>query len=130
MYNSEWYINLTKPPYAPPDEVFAPVWSVLYIMLAAALVFYIFKKAENKKSGYILFVLQLFLNLAWSPVFFLLQNIPAAFGVILLLDIFALAAAEKFYSVSKTAGLLMLPYLFWLLFASYLNLGYMLFNVF
>ena len=128
MYSSDWYQNLIKPPFAPPDAVFAPAWSLLYLTIFAALIVYIVKPGGNKKAGYIYFTLQLALNLAWSPVFFIAHSIFAAFLIIILLDIFALLAANKFYKVSKTAGLLLLPYLFWLIYASYLNFGYLILN--
>lgn len=128
MYNSQWYQNLIKPPFSPPDSIFAPVWTILYSILFAALILYIIKPMPNKKSGYILFAVQLGLNLLWSPVFFAAQNIPLAAAIIILLDIFVLLTVLKFYSVSKPAGILIIPYFLWCLFASYLNIMYFMLN--
>ena len=128
MYNSDWYNNLTKPFLAPPNEIFAPVWMVLYILIFTALVFYFLKKTENKESGYLFFGIQLFLNIIWSPIFFMAKNIAGAFFVIILLDIFVVLTLIKFYSVKKIAGILLVPYLIWILFATYLNGGYLFLN--
>jgi len=119
----EWYASSVKPSWNPPSFVFAPVWSVLYVLigLAAWLVW--------RRSGFMgasgalgLFLFQLFLNALWSYLFFGLHRPDLAFidAVALLLAI--LMNVLTFRRVSKPAGLLMLPYLFWVGFASVLNL--------
>ena len=128
MYSSVWYNNLIKPHFAPPNEIFTPVWIVLYILIFVALIFYFLPKKQNKESGYLFFGVQLFLNLVWSPVFFLAKSIAGAFLVIILLDIFVILTILKFYSVKKIAGILLIPYLIWILFATYLNGGYLFLN--
>ena len=128
MYSSVWYNNLIKPHFAPPNEIFTPVWIVLYILIFVALIFYFLTKKQNKESGYLFFGVQLFLNLVWSPVFFLAKSIAGAFLVIILLDIFVILTILKFYSVKKIAGILLIPYLIWILFATYLNGGYLFLN--
>lgn len=128
MFNSAWYYNLLKPPFSPPDWVFSPVWSVLYFTIFISLLLYIFKPAKNKKIGYIYFILQLILNLLWTPAFFYLQNIKLALIVIIFLDIFVIFTIKKFYFVSKLSGLILIPYLIWILFATYLNIGYLVLN--
>ena len=128
MFKSVWYYNLTKPPLAPPDWIFPPVWSILYFSMLVALLLYLFKPAQNKKSGYIYFAVQLILNLLWTPVFFYLQNIVLALIVIILLDIFVILTIKSFYKVSKISGLILIPYLIWILFATYLNIGYLVLN--
>lgn len=128
MFKSVWYYNLTKPPLAPPDWIFPPVWSILYFSMLVALLLYLFKPAQNKKSDYIYFIAQLFLNLLWAPVFFYLKNMFLALIVIILLDIFVILTIKSFYKVSKISGLILIPYLIWILFATYLNIGYLLLN--
>ena len=128
MFTSAWYNSLTKPFLSPPNWVFGPVWTVLYVTIFISIVLYIIKPAENKTLGYIYFVAQIILNLSWSPVFFMAQNSFAALIIVVLLDIFILLTILKFYSVSKTAGLILIPYFLWALFATYLNLGYLLLN--
>ncbi len=129
MYNSIWYNNLIKPPMAPPNWLFAPVWGILYAMIAAALIIYINKQGYGKKSGYIFFVIQLVLNFIWSPVFFGMQNMTLALVIVILMDIFVFLTFKKFYSVSKISGLLLIPYFLWILFATYLNAGYLFLNI-
>lgn len=128
MFKSVWYYNLTKPPLAPPDWIFPTVWSILYFSMLVALLLYLFKPAQNKKSSYIYFITQLFLNLLWTPAFFYLQNIVLALIVIILLDIFVILTIKSFYKVSKISCLILIPYLVWILFATYLNIGYLVLN--
>lgn len=128
MFTSSWYYNLLKPPLAPPDWIFPPVWSILYFSILVALLLYLFKPAQNKKSGYIYFIAQLFLNLLWAPVFFYLKNMFLALIVIILLDIFVILTIKSFYKVSKISGLILIPYLIWILSATYLNIGYLVLN--
>ena len=128
MFKSVWYYQLLKPPLAPPDWIFPPVWSILYFSMLVALLLYLFKPVQNKKSGYIYFAVQLILNLLWTPAFFYLQNIVLALIVIILLDIFVILTIKSFYKVSKISGLILIPYLIWILFATYLNIGYLVLN--
>lgn len=128
MYKSDWYYNLLKPYFTPPDSMFPPVWSVLYITIFVALLLYIHKKGENKKIGYAYFISQLILNLLWTPSFFYFKNIKLALIVIIFLDIFVLLTIKKFYSVSKLSGLILIGYFVWILFATYLNIGYLILN--
>ena len=128
MFKSVWYYNLTKPPLAPPDWIFPPVWSILYFSMLVALLLYLFKPTQNKKSGYIYFAVQLILNLLWAPVFFYLKNMFLALIVIILLDIFVILTIKSFYKVSKISSLILIPYLIWILFATYLNIGYLVLN--
>lgn len=128
MFSSEWYYNLTKPILSPPDWIFAPMWTFLYILIIIALILYAITPAKNKKYGYIFFIIQILLNFSWSPIFFLMQNITLALIVIILLDIFVVLTIRKFYSVSKISGIILVPYLIWILFATYLNIGYLILN--
>lgn len=128
MYNSSWYNSLTKPFLSPPDWIFAPVWIILYITIFTSLILYFLKPSDEKTFGYVVFAIQLILNLAWSPVFFLMQNIPFALAIVLLLDMAILLTILEFYSVSKISGLILIPYFIWSLFATYLTLGYLVLN--
>jgi len=128
MFDFLWYKNLAKPPLSPPDWIFTPVWIVLYILIFASLALYFVRKAENKKSGYIYYFAQLLLNFIWFPIFFWMQNIKLAFVDIILLVIFVILTIYKFYSVSKFSGLILVPYLLWIIFAAYLNAGILFLN--
>lgn len=128
MFNQLWYNSLTKPPFNPPAEIFSPVWTVLYITILASFILYLRKPAQNKASGYVYFCAQLIFNILWTPLFFGLENILLALMDIILLDIFTILTIRKFYSVSKPAAIILLPYLLWILFATYLTFAYMVLN--
>lgn len=128
MYNSNWYNTLIKPPFTPPDYIFRPAWIILYSMMFCSLWCYILSEKENKKQGYIYFTLQIFLNLIWSPVFFIMRNISLALIIIISLIICITLTIIEFYRVSKISAYLLIPYLIWVIFAAYLNLGYKLLN--
>ena len=129
MFNSSWYSNLVQPPFAPPNWLFAPAWTILYITILVALILYILKKTNKSKvSGYALFASQIFFNIIWSPIFFAAKSIAGAFIIIIILDILVLLTIRKFYIVSKISGLTLIPYFCWIIFATYLNLGYLILN--
>jgi tryptophan-rich sensory protein len=113
---------------APPNSIFSPVWGVLYILMLVSLILYIKEQKANKLSGYIYFSIQLFLNIIWSPIFFGAESILGGLVVIILLDIFVILTIKKFYNVSKLSAILLIPYLIWILFATYLNIGYLILN--
>lgn len=118
----EWYHALNKPPLNPPDWLFAPAWTVLYITMALSMIVYLKNGAYRKKSaGIIAFLAQLFLNLIWSPTFFANQNVQGAFVIIILLIFAVLLTIILFYKHSKIAAILLLPYFFWTCYAAYLN---------
>ena len=116
-----WYNDLVKPSWTPPDSVFGPVWTVLYIMMAAAA-WIVWRKTGNFISTPMLvFILQLILNLAWSWLFFGMRNPLAGLIDIVILWIAILITVVTFWKVYSLAGILLLPYLIWVTFASALN---------
>jgi len=117
-----WYASLNKPSWNPPAWVFGPVWTVLYTMMAVAawLVWRHGGWAAQRRPLTLYFV-QLALNAAWTPIFFGLKNPGLAFAVILLLLIAIVLTARAFRRTSKVAARLLLPYLFWVSFATALN---------
>lgn len=129
MQNTEWFDSLNKPFLAPPDWLFTPVWIVLYIMIAASLfIFLSGGMTKEKRIPLIFFLAQLALNFAWAPVFFRMQNIIGAFIIIIFMYIFLILTIITFFKHSKTASLLLFPYLLWISFAAYLNFGYLVLN--
>ena len=128
MFNSIWYENLTRPFLSPPRWVFAPVWGFLYLTIFISFILYFLKKDKNKRKGYIYFSIQIILNLLWTPAFFGAKNILLALIIIILLDIFLILTIKNFYPVSKIASILLIPYLIWTLFATYLNFSYFILN--
>ena len=128
MFNSIWYENLTRPFLSPPRWVFAPVWGFLYLTIFISFILYFLKKDKNKRKGYIYFSIQIILNFLWTPAFFGAKNILLALIIIILLDIFLILTIKNFYPVSKIASILLIPYLIWTLFATYLNFSYFILN--
>lgn len=122
MYDSLWYANLPKPLLMPPNWLFAPVWFILYLMIFLSLLIYTTTKTRHSKIlGYIYFIIQMLLNIIWSPIFFLMKNVGLALLVIIFLDIFVYLTIIKFYEVSKISAKILYPYFLWILFATYLN---------
>jgi len=115
-----WYPTLAKPAFTPPDWVFGPVWSVLYALMALAA-WLVWRRVGWRDLALGLFFVQLALNLAWSILFFGLQLIGAALADILLLVALIAATAIAFWRIDRRAGLLLLPYLLWVGYASLLN---------
>ena len=128
MFNSVWYLNLQKPAFAPPNWVFMPVWSILYFSILLALLLFIYAPSNDKAKGYSYFAIQMFLNIIWSPIFFGLKNVLFALVVVIALDICVFLTIKQFYTASKPAGIILIPYLLWILFATYLNAGYLFLN--
>ncbi len=129
MTDLVWYDTLIKPALTPPEGVFAPAWVFLYISILVSLLIFITAKTPlSKKEGYIFFGLQMFFNIMWIPVFFILHNPGLALVIITILDILTFMNIRGFYKCSKLAGLLLLPYFLWLLFATYLNYGIVFLN--
>ena len=114
-----WYSTLTKPSFNPPNWVFGPAWTILYIMMGIAL--YLVWNASNNRIAVTFFVIQLALNFLWSFLFFALENPLIAFIEILLLLGMIILTAVQFYPVSRTAAFLLIPYILWVIFASLLN---------
>ncbi|MFA5098800.1 MAG: TspO/MBR family protein [Candidatus Paceibacterota bacterium] len=120
---SSWYQELIKPSFNPPGWIFGPVWTLLYIFMGLALYLVWQSEIENKKKKIAIsvFAAQLALNVLWSVLFFGLKNPFWAFAEIVLLWVLILANLILFWKIKKSAGWLLLPYLFWVSFASVLN---------
>lgn len=125
-----WYAGLVKPALNPPNWLFAPVWTTLYLLMGVAFYRVIRGgvRTMNQEAATQFFVLQLGLNLAWSVVFFGFRQPDFALVVILLLLLFIVGTALCFRSIDRIAALLLMPYLIWVSFATYLNLQIMLLN--
>ncbi|MCH9812018.1 tryptophan-rich sensory protein [bacterium] len=116
-----WYQGLEKAPWNPPDFVFGPVWAFLYIMIALS-VWTIYLSKGKKELCYILFGLQLFFNVVWTICFFAWQSPLLALIDIVILDVLVLFTIIAFSKVSRVAAWLLVPYFFWILYASSLNI--------
>ncbi|MBK0370582.1 TspO/MBR family protein [Flavobacterium agrisoli] len=119
-----WYVSLNKPFFNPPNWIFAPVWTILYVLMgiAAGLIWNEWK--ENKevvKKALVFFTLQLALNALWSYLFFGLHNPLLALLEIIILELMIYETYIQFKSIHKTAGYLLIPYLAWVAFATVLT---------
>ena len=120
---STWFTTLAKPSFSPPNWLFGPVWTILYLMIGIALFLVWTTKANKilKRKAYYIFGIQLILNTMWSVAFFGAHNPFLAFIIIVLLWISILLNIIEFYKIKKSAGLLLLPYILWVSFAAVLN---------
>lgn len=119
-----WYRGIVKPSFNPSDEVFGPVWTALYVMMAVAA-WRIWRCADPEvvRGPLTLFALQLVLNLGWSVAFFGLKSIGLAVIAILALDLAVLGTALRFRRIDGLAASLLVPYLAWIAFATVLNVA-------
>jgi tryptophan-rich sensory protein len=117
-----WYSQLNKPFYSPPNWIFGPVWTLLFIMMGLAQ-FLIWKKKKLNDPIFNIYWIQLGLNYAWSVIFFGQQSPGWALVEIVFLWIAIRLTIRNFYKVNKVAGKLLYPYLAWVSFATILNLG-------
>lgn len=119
-----WYAELAKPSFTPPDSVFGPIWTVLYVLMAIAA-WRVWRAADRdtRRGPLTLFALQLALTLGWTVVFFGLEKIGAALATIVVLDVGVVVTTLAFRPIDRWAGLLMLPYLVWVAFATVLNIA-------
>lgn len=125
----QWYAQLDKPFYNPPNWVFGPVWTVLYVLMAVSLYLIWSAKTERaKRMAVVVFMAQLVLNVLWSVVFFGLHLPWAAVGVIVALWLVIAATMALFWPISKLATWLLVPYLAWVSFATALTIAIAMLN--
>lgn len=117
-----WYAHLSKPGFNPPDYLFGPVWTFLYILMGISL-FLVWRSppGSQRRRGLLIFCCQLALNFAWSFIFFYFRRPGWAFFEIIALWAAILAMILTFYRISRPASLLQVPYLLWVSFATVLN---------
>lgn len=124
-----WYAALDKPMLNPPNWVFGPVWSVLYLLMGVALALVILENTKQpKKKAYVWYGLQLVLNTVWSLVFFGLHAPWLGVVTILALIVSIVLTISEFYRIKKITAWLLVPYLAWVCFATYLTVGIALLN--
>ena len=126
-FKEPWYSTLIKPSFNPPDWVFGPVWTILYLMMTIAIWSYWHSKNKDMNTVYIYFI-HLVFNSAWSIVFFVYHNILLALIVLLILISLILVLIVRFRRVNIASYYLMIPYLLWCCFALTLNLNLILLN--
>lgn len=117
-----WYASINKPSFNPPDYVFGPVWSVLYLLMGVSL-YLIIRSPSNKfkRTALIAFSIQLTLNFLWSLLFFKFHMIGVALVEIIMIWLAIAFMITSFMKIHKTAAYLQIPYLLWVTFATVLN---------
>jgi tryptophan-rich sensory protein len=128
---STWYATTQKPSFNPPNWIFAPAWTFLFLLTGISLYLVWSKGWEDKKIKPAVFVfgIQLILNLFWSLLFFSLQSPLYAFIEIIILWMAILLTINAFYRISKPAAYLLIPYILWVSFAAVLNFAIMTLNL-
>ena len=124
------YAGMNKPPLSPPGWIFPAVWTLLYALMGfASWLVYISEASQpRKKRALGLYALQLAVNFVWPLIFFKAMWYLAAFFWLLLLWLLVIACTVRFYCIRRSAAWMLLPYVLWLSFAAYLNLGVYLLN--
>ena len=122
------YSTLNKPPLSPPGIIFPIAWSILYILMGIS--YYIVKKKDGKykEEAKLIYFIQLVVNALWTPIFFGFKEYFLAFTWILMLIVLVIFMITIFFKINKMSAYLQIPYLFWLLFAAYLNFGVFVLN--
>ena len=118
-----WYSIINKPSFNPPNWIFAPVWTMLYLMMGIAFYIVWIRVEENKlrTKAIMYYFIQLVLNFCWTIIFFYAAKPGWAFAEIILLWIMIAATINKFSKISKPAAWLLVPYIVWVSFAAVLN---------
>jgi tryptophan-rich sensory protein len=125
----EWYATLNRPVFNPPNWLFGPVWTILYIIMGISL-FLIWKNENSRERNLaiLVFMIQLFLNFAWSFLFFYFHAIGLAFIEIILLWISIIVMLVLFYKIKPVLAYMNVPYFLWVTFAAILNGSYYFLN--
>jgi len=126
-FKEPWYSQLVKSNFNPPDWVFAPVWTTLYLMMTLAIWIYWHSKNREMNTVYIYFIHIVF-NTTWSIIFFGLHQIFLALIVLVILIIFIIILIIKFKRVNYVSAYLMIPYLLWSCYALFLNFNLYILN--
>ena len=125
-----WYTTLNKPSFNPPNTIFAPVWTTLYIIIGISA-YLIWQKRHTIKHfprTIAIYAIQLILNLMWSFIFFYAHQIGVALFEIIVLLLVVITNALTFYKIDKLAGLLFIPYILWVSFATVLTYNIFILN--
>ncbi len=126
-FKEPWYSTLIKSNFNPPDWIFAPVWTTLYLMMTLAIWFYWHSKNKNINTIYIYFIHILF-NTTWSIVFFAFHNILLALINLMILICLIIILILRFKRVNYVSTYLMIPYLLWSCYALFLNFNLLILN--
>lgn len=126
-----WYVGIVRPAFNPPNWIFAPVWTTLFILMGISL-YLVWEKGldrRNARMAVSVFGVQLILNILWSVLFFGFQNPLLGLVEIIVLWVAILVSIVLFYRISKTGAYLLIPYILWVSFAAFLNYNIYILNM-
>ena len=123
-----YYDSLEKPPIAPPGAVFPIAWTVLYVLMGISAYLIYTDEHEGRRRALTLYAIQLLVNYLWTPVFFGLKSTGGALAVILVLAVLICLMLRQFWRIRRLAAWLNVPYLLWVLYATYLTAGFYVLN--
>jgi len=123
-----FYGEISKPPFSPPAWVFPLAWAILYALMGVSAYIVYYDDEQNRRKNLILYGIQLFVNFMWSIVFFRFRLTGLSVFIILILIVLVIKMIMQFGKSNKIAGYINIPYLVWLIFALYLNIGVFLLN--
>ena len=126
-FKEPWYSLLNKPVFNPPDWVFGPVWTILYLLMTISIWMYWHSKNKEMNTVYIYFI-HIIVNTTWSIIFFALHKIFLAMLVLIILIILIFLLIIRFKPVNKLSFYLMIPYLLWCFYALFLNINLVILN--
>ena len=126
-FKEPWYSLLVKPSFNPPDWIFAPVWSTLYLMMTIAIWKFWHSKNRDMNTIYIYFI-HIIINTTWSIIFFAFHKLFMAFIVLIILIILIVLLIVRFRRVNMLSYYLMIPYLLWCFYALFLNFNLLILN--
>jgi len=126
-FKEPWFLLLIKTSFNPPDWIFDPVWTTLYLMMTIAIWIYWHNKNRDMNTVYIYFI-HLVFNTTWSIVFFVLHNMLLALVILVILIVLIVTLILRFRRVNLVSSYLMIPYVLWCTFALVLNLNLILLN--
>ena len=126
-FKEPWYSQLIQPSFNPPDWIFAPVWTTLYLMMTVAIWFFWHSKNRNMNTVYIYFI-HLIFNTTWSIIFFVFHNIFLALITLVILIVLIIILIVRFKRVNLLSTYLMIPYLLWCCYALILNVNLFILN--
>ena len=127
-FKEPWYSLLNKPAFNPPDWIFGPVWTTLYLMMTISIWFFWHTKNRDMNTVYVYFI-HLIFNTTWSIVFFVFHNIELALVVLILLIALIINLILRFRRVKMISAYLMIPYLLWCSYALILNISLIIFKL-
>lgn len=122
------YSEISKPPLSPPSWLFPLMWAILYAIMGASAYIVYYNNKENRKNNLILYGIQLFFNFIWSIIFFRFQLFGVSSAIIFILIALVIRMIMQFRKSNRIAGYINIPYLIWLIFALYLNIGIFILN--